>query len=165
MSKPVSKKINPENSEKSIQEQIFDAAGEFLLGQSSSANTTLNSLLSTITNAIKEDADDNLGSSLVILSINGQTELAKKLSDKIDTRNLSDKQHYEILWGVANNRLPGGEQSSTFLIFQHLLEKGLDPSKKNTFGQTVLGEIAKQFGAHLDTEIALVIYFEKNWRR
>jgi hypothetical protein len=106
---------------------------------------------------ITEDEDSSLAESLVNLVNNRQIEFGKILIDKIDVSKLGDNQQFEMLWGIANGRILGGKKSTSFLIFQHMLDKGFNAAaKREVDGGTVVREIASQFGSKHDTDAALI---------
>lgn len=107
--------------------------------------------------SLAEDEDDNLKTSLYLLAINNQEELAKTLIKKIDITSFnSPSSHFHLLWDVANPRHSNeGDQNPSFVIVKELIEAGISVFDVNQ-GRDAFSEIAKQAGAYPKTDAALL---------
>lgn len=110
--------------------------------------------------SLSEDEDDNLKTSLYLLAINNQAELAKTLIKKIDITSFnSPSSHFHLLWDVANPRDSNeGDQNPSFVIVKELIEAGISVFDVNQ-GRDAFSEIAKQAGGHPRTDAALLRTF------
>jgi len=106
-----------ESYSKPIQEQILDAAFEI-------DTECLNKILEKTTDKTLPELDLNLATAVSYLTSKGDVENAKKIIDKVDLTALSNRDHYEMLWGIANNRRGGGAEDPAFLVIKHMLKAG-----------------------------------------
>ena len=146
-----------ESYSKTIQEQILDAAFEI-------NNKCLNKLLEKTTDKTLPELDSNLATATSYLASKGDVENAKKIIDKVDLTSLSDHDHYEMLWGIANNRGSGGAEDPAFLVIKHMLKAGFKAGviHKNEYGDEktdLFDQIVKQshFGsAKHSTDLVII---------
>ncbi|MBU6339593.1 MAG: hypothetical protein KGQ36_06480 [Rickettsiales bacterium] len=61
---------------------------------------------------------------IILLTIKDKTNEAKALITKINLEELADEDHHELSWTIANNRSDGGENDSSHIVIQHLIESG-----------------------------------------
>jgi len=106
-----------ESYSKPIQEQILDAA--FAID-----TECLNKILEKTTDKTLPELDLNLVTAVSYLTSKEDVENAKKIIDKVDLTALSNRDHYEMLWGIANNRRGGGAEDPAFLVIKHMLKAG-----------------------------------------
>ena len=146
-----------ESCSKPIQEQILDAA--FAID-----TECLNKILEKTTDKTLPELDLNLATATSYLASKGDVENAKKIIDKVDLTALSNRDHYEMLWGIANNRGSGGAEDPAFLVIKHILKAGFKAGviHKNEYGDEktdLFDQIVKQsqFGsANHSTDLVII---------
>ena len=124
-----------------IQEEICEAAFQ------QNFNEMLR-LVATIEDKI-DDENGDLGTAIAILATLQRADLATPMIDKIDVSTLTDQQHFDMTWGIANLRGDLGEEDATVLILQDVIDAGFDVGK--VVGPTnqrrdIVCEISSQFG-------------------
>jgi hypothetical protein len=146
-----------ESYSKPIQEQILDAA--FAID-----TECLNKILKKTTDKTLPELDLNLVTAVSCLTSKGDVENAKKIIDKVDLTALSNRDHYEMLWGIANNRGSGGAEDPAFLVIKHMLKAGFKAGviHKTEYGDEktdLFDQIVKQsqFGsANHSTDLVII---------
>ncbi len=131
-----------ESCSKPIQEHILDAVFEI-------DTECLNKILEKTTDKTLPELDLNLATATSYLASKGDVENAKKIIDKVDLTALSNRDHYEMLWGIANNRGSGGAEDPAFLVIKHMLKAGFKAGviHKNEYGDKktdLFDQIVKQ---------------------
>lgn len=106
-------------SEITIQEQILNNLDNV---------DAFNELIDGIEDGTLPEYDGNLSLALMELTTSvgiKNVEKAKKIINKIDLSTFSDRDHYEMLWGIANNRGDGGREAPSFLVIEQCFKLAL----------------------------------------
>lgn len=142
-------------SEKPIQERIFEAIEDL---------PKFNSLIDDIKDGTLPELEGNVITAALCFTIKGDVENAKKLINKIDLSSLTDHDHYDSVWTIANNRGNLGNQDPSLLVIKHMIEVGfrvgaIATNKINGTKTDVLDQIVKQSGfgeKHHSTDLAII---------
>lgn len=145
-------------TEITIQEQILNNVGNV---------AKFNELIDGIKDGTLPEFDYNLSEALSKLSTKGgleNVEKAKKIINKIDLSTFSNSDHYEMMWGIANNRRDGGREDSSFLLIEHMLKVGFNAGAiiENENGDEktdLFDQVIKQSGfgsAKHSTDLAII---------
>lgn len=109
-----------------------------------------NELIDGIEDKTLPESENNLSVALLELAISGgveNVEKAKKIINKIDLSTFSDRDHYDMMWGIANSRRDGAREDPSFLVIEHMLkvgfnagaviENGINGKKTDLFDQII----------------------------